>query len=83
MVSVLSRCLEKYWGAKVFDLGTEDGSSVLSKLCSTLTTVAFLRTILNLGVCGFDDFTTFMVVRWLDEFLRNLGVPIFLQKWRV
>ena len=38
-------------------LGTEDGPSVRTILCSTLTTVAFLQANLKLGVCGFDEFS--------------------------
>ena len=33
------------------------GPQSVQKLCSTLTTVAFLQTILNVGVCGFDEFS--------------------------
>ena len=36
LASVLSRCLEKYWGGNVFDLGTEDGPSVHTKISLNL-----------------------------------------------
>ena len=39
----------------LLDLGTEDGPSVRTKLCSTLTTVAFLQANLKLGVCVLMD----------------------------
>ena len=31
------------------------GPQSIQNLCSTLTTVAFLQSDLNLGVCGFDE----------------------------
>ena len=31
------------------------GPQSVQNLCSTLTTVAFLQSNLNLGVCGFDE----------------------------
>ena len=49
-------------------LGTEDGPSVLSKLCSTCTTVPYY--LLNAKVHGFDESCNFRgceIVGWVSE----------------
>ena len=57
LASVPNRCLEKYWGANIFVLGTEGGPSVLSKLCSTCTTAPYY--LLKVKVGGFDESCNF------------------------
>ena len=56
LASVPCRSFRGFWVLLLLDLGTEDGPSVCIKLRSTLTTVAFLQSNLNLGVHGSDEF---------------------------
>ena len=61
----------------LLDLGTEDGPSVHTKLCSTLTTVAFLQTNLKLDVFGADESYGLCgceIVGWVSE---KSGCPWF------
>ena len=72
--SVLSRCLGNI-GVLIFVLGTEDGPSVLSKLCSTCTAMPYY--LLKVKVHGFDEFCNFCgceMVGWVSE---KSGCPLF------
>ena len=69
---------EKYWGTNIFVLGTEDGPSVLAKLCSTSTTAPYY--LLKVKVHGFDESCNFCcceIVGWVSE---KLGCPWFPEK---
>ena len=62
-------------------LGTEDRPSVHTKLCSTLTTVAFLQANLKLGVHGSDESYGLRgceLVGWISEKSRCLWFPVIV-----
>ena len=65
----------------LLDLGTEDGPSVRTKLCSTLTTVAFLQANLKLGVCVLMDVHGLRgceIVGWVSEKSGCLLFPVIV-----
>ena len=75
LASVLSRCLENI-GVLIFVLGTEDGPSVLSKLCSSCTTAPYY--LLKVKVRGFDESCNFCgceIVGWVSEKSGCLWFP--------
>ena len=60
----------EFWVLLLLDLGTKDGPSVCTKLCSTLTTVAFLQANLKLGVRVLMDVHGLRgceIVGWVSE----------------
>ena len=71
----------EFWVLLLLDLGTEDGPSVHTKLCSTLTTVAFLQTNLKLGVHVLMDVHGLHgceIVGWVSEKSGCLLFPVIV-----
>ena len=70
-----------FWVSLLLDLGTEEGPSVCTKLRSTLTTVVFLQSNLNLGVHGSDEFYGLggcEIVGWFSEKSGCLWFPVIV-----